>query len=460
MVKRQTLNKNDYLETILLTILQNCSIIHLLKPGMEEAKILEEHQSNCFINQDKNEIFAYQNESSLLQAILEIGERDKHYSIEMELFEKPVAYFLHLGKLQEMLEVIKDFNGWSWNISKDEPSGQETKICYLNLVDLVGIETMIKMENEPKCIEFLFQKLSQLYGETLAKEFFTCFLQNVLRIYAKKEESYCKRLQEEEKKWEKELKEIQNKPEYLEKLTKEKIKINSRIGEIDLTLNNNERLKKSYTETNKELPMEKKHFSVSTYAESLEEERKQLLEKRVEINQLFEPEKFIAKREWIQERESFFREMDLKNFQEEKCLEKLQLIFWKLYRIKIQKTEEKKEIVNQIFELRYYFIQAKERKLFENQKEEQDKIKQEILKKAIQMKVCNSISKSEKQNEKILPVLFDSKIVNLEKMEISIEEEETATKIEIYDEKVLENTVTIEKIGWNEKNKKRRKIFD
>lgn len=98
--------------------------------------------------------------------------------------------------------------------------------------------------------------------------------------------------------------------------------------------------------------------------------------------------------------------------------------------------------------------------MFENQKEEQDKIKQEILKKAIQMKVCNSISKSEKQNEKILPVLFDSKIVNLEKMEISIEEEETATKIEIYDEKVLENTVTIEKIGWNEKNKKRRKIFD
>ena len=89
MVKRQTLNKNDYLETILLTILQNCSIIHLLKPGMEEAKILEEHHSNCFINQDKNEIFAYQNESSLLQAILEIGERDKHYSIEMELFEKP-----------------------------------------------------------------------------------------------------------------------------------------------------------------------------------------------------------------------------------------------------------------------------------------------------------------------------------------------------------------------------------
>lgn len=134
-------------------------------------------------------------------------------------------------------------------------------------------------------------------------------------------------MQEEEKKWEKELKEIQNKPECLEKLTKEKIKINSRIGEIDLTLNNNERLKKSYTETNKELPMEKKHFSVSTYAESLEEERKQLLEKRVEINQLFEPEKFIAKREWIQERESFFREMDLKNFQEEKCLEKLQLIF-------------------------------------------------------------------------------------------------------------------------------------
>jgi len=82
------------------------------------------------------------------------------------------------------------------------------------------------------------------------------------------------------------------------------------------------------------------------------------------------------------------------------------------------------------------------------------------LKKAIEEKVCNPISKEENINERILSILFDLKIVNLEKIYIQIEEEENGTKVEVYDEKILEDTIILEKLNWKEKGKKKRKIFD
>lgn len=459
-VKRQTLNKNDYLETILLTVLQDCSIIHLVKPGMEEAKELEESNKKCIVNQEKNELFVYQNETSILQAILEIGECEKKYKVEEEFFRKPVEDFFKLGKIQEMLEVIKDFNGWSWNISKDTQNGEIARICYLNLINLVGIDIVIKMEQEKNCIIFIYQKLNNLYGEKLAKEFMVCFLQNVLKIYAQKDEEYKKEIAQKRKYWKEQLEEIQNKAKYLEKLTKEKIELISRVGQIDMILNNNVLLKENYKNANKDLPMEKKHFSVSTYAETLEKERNEILEKRKEINKLFEPEKFIEKRNWIEEREAFYQEINFDNSEKEELLEKLQEIFLKLMEQKIKKVEDKKDILNQIYELRYYFIQIKERGLFKEQKEKQNKIKKQILKKAIEEKVCNPISKEEDLNENILSVLFDLKIVNLENIYLQIEEEETGTKVEVYDEKILEDTIILEKLNWKEKSKKKRKIFD
>lgn len=462
MVKRETRAKNEYLEMIISTIYQDCSTIHLVKPGTEKAKILEDAKQNYVVNPEKNEIYAYQNELSLLQAILEMAERDKTYHISQEMLQKPVADFLKQGEFGEMLEVMKDFNGWSWNITKDEEDGGYAKICYLNLVYLLGRENIQQLQKEKDVLAFIYQKLEEKYGAKLAKEFLTYLLQNILRGYAKKEKKYQKILEEQTDEWAEELARIQDKAGYLDQLTKEKRNIHSEIAKIDLLLNNNEQLRKTYLETNKKLPNEKKHFSVSTFAEKMEKNRKGLMEKMAEINALFEPKHFLEKRNEIQEKADFYAGIhaeDLKS-KKEVCFAKLQQSFWKLFGQKIEQATEKKEIIENIYELRYYRIQKKERGIKENNPAEERKVKEKLLTKALQMKVCTNFTKEDEINQTILSILFDSKIVCLQTISVLISEQEKDTKIEIYDEKVLDNTITVDKLNWTEKNKKKRKLFD
>jgi len=460
-VKRETQEKHEYLEKVITTIYQDCSIIHLVKPGTEKAKILEEAKQNYVVNPEKNEIYAYQNELSLLQAILEMAERDKTYQVEQEMLQRPVADFLKQGELNDMLEVMKDFNGWSWNITKDEDDGGLAKICYLNLVYLLGISNIHPLEKEKDVLRYIYQKLEEKYGTKPAKEFLFYLLQNILRIYAKKEKKYKKILEEQTKEWAEELARMQDKVGYLDQLTKEKRKIHSEIAKIDLLLNNNEELRKTYLETNKKLPNEKKHFSVSTFAEKMEQQREGFIKKMAEINALFEPKQFLQKRNEIQEKADFYAGIhaeDLKG--KEVCFTKLQQSFWKLWGQKIEKTTEKKELIDEIYELRYYRIQKKERGIKENNPAEERKTKEKLLAKALQMKVCSSLSKEEKVNHTILSLLFDTKIVRMQSISVLISEQEKNTKIEIYDEKVLDDTITVEKLNWTEKNKKKRKLFD
>lgn len=461
-VKREVRGKNEYLEMIIKTIYQDCSVIHLVKPGTEDAKVLEDAKQNYLVHPEKNEIYAYQNEVSLLQAIVEMAERDKNYQVKQELFQKPVSEFLRLGEFDELLEVIKDFNGWSWNITKDEEDGGLAKICYGNLVYLVGIDTMKQLEQEKDILSFLYTKLEEKYGARPAKEFLSYLLQNILRIYAKKEKKYQKILEEQTNEWAEELTKIQDKVSYLDALTKEKRNIHSEIAKIDLLLNNNEQLRKTYLETNKKLPNEKKHFSVSTFAEKMEKNRKDLLQKMAEINALFEPKNFMAKRNEIGEKADFYAGIQVEELKgkKEACFVKLQQSFWKLFGQKIEKAVEKKEIIDSIYELRYYRIQKQERGIKENNPAEEKKVKDKLLTKALQMKVCNSFSKENEVNKTILSLLFETKIVCLQTISVLLEEQTKNTKIEIYDEKVLDGTITVEKLNWTEKNKKKRKLFD
>lgn len=460
MVKRETLNKNDYLETILRTIYQDCSKINLVKTGMEEAKILEEKNRNCEVKPEQNEILAYQNEISLLNAILEIGAKDQKLSIQEDLLKKPLVDFFRTGKLMEMLEVIQDFNGWSWNIAKDNRENETSKITYTSLIYLVGLETVIKVETQKDCVKFLKQSLYDFYGEELGEAFLNKLIQTILKEYAKKDEEYQKLLLEKEAYWKEELEKIENKPQFLENITKEKREMIYRVGEIDRILNNNQLLKETYSKVNQDLPIEKKYFSVSTFAETLEKERDQLLQKRMEKNKLLEPEEFIKKRNEIVQKAKFFQELNLQDISDESCFIKLQNLFQELFMVRLQKTEEKKDILNQIYELRYYFIQLKERELLEKLPQNGERLKLELIKKAIQMKLLNPISKQEQINEKIFLLIYDSKIVHLENMQIQVEEKETSIVVETFDEKVQEDTIVFEKLNWNEKNQKRRKIFD
>ena len=76
------------------------------------------------------------------------------------------------------------------------------------------------------------------------------------------------------------------------------------------------------------------------------------------------------------------------------------------------------------------------------------------------MKVCANLGKEEETSKIILALLFDTKIVCLQTISVQIQEQTKNTKIEIYDEKVLDGAITVEKLNWTEKNKKKRKLFD
>ena len=114
-VKVETLSKKEYIEKILRIIQEKVLKIFLVKPRTQEAEELEEKNITYKIDKNNGEIICFQNEITILTALLELDKIDEDFNNEYEYVKKPINEMINQGKLDSQIEVIRDFNGWSWN---------------------------------------------------------------------------------------------------------------------------------------------------------------------------------------------------------------------------------------------------------------------------------------------------------------------------------------------------------
>ena len=149
-VKVQVCEKGKFIEEILETIDKKCKKIEIIKSTSEEAKTLYEQGENCIIDRENGIIKTLQNEKSILDAISKIKQEEIIINDKYELIEKPVKDVLYIGNNTNTLELITDFNGWSWDVSLKKADFVVYDKLYQMLILLIGNKQIDAIVNNRK----------------------------------------------------------------------------------------------------------------------------------------------------------------------------------------------------------------------------------------------------------------------------------------------------------------------
>lgn len=278
--------KKDIQEEI-ISLIDECNNINIIKP-----KTGKEDLNKCKIDSKAREIVVYPNEMSILYSLYMLNGEKYNVQDKYDIIKPSVERVLNIGRAINISEIIRDFDGWSWNINKSNIEDISINFLYQTINILANLEDLSK-EN---IIDALEKKLSDLSDELTISEFLKRFYQLsiIANIIDNKDEKerLIKLYNERENK----LKAISNKKGYLEQITKRKKEIQKEIANIDMLLNDDMLLKKTFIDTNKMLSPEERIFSLSDYSETQEKRRSELIKLLEENNRKQDPIYYIKEK--------------------------------------------------------------------------------------------------------------------------------------------------------------------
>lgn len=484
-VKVNVNSKKYFLLQIINIIKENCNEIQLVKSLSEESKILEDNNINYLVAKEEGKIISYENERSILEALIDLKQNKIELDKKYEIFSEGFKEILTIGNIMNTAEVIRDFNGWSWDITPTQIINKNINIIYQNLLILLGNnflqkwitgkeieEEEIEIPNNEilrskynssfgltreevkenqfvDYIENMQEILVKKYGEENANNFMTQLIKVAIAVECNKSKKQKNIIIKKEKEIQEKLDQMQDNIKYIENLSNAKKDITIQIKQIDNILNDEKLLKEEYERRNAFLENKDKIFSVSHLKIMLEKERENAVKKIKEYNKQMEPKEFIKIKGELENQKHFFEDIGIskeERVDEEKQISNLQKYFLNCFKEKIEKAESKKELTDLVYELRYYeqlpykneaiFNEIKNKDLLEN-------IEEKLINKACTQKCLVMFSKEISLNKKILENQFKTKIINLENTVYILKYQKGILKVEIYDTNIEESIIEI-----------------
>ncbi len=469
-VKRDVESKQEYIKRFIETIDKKCNTIKIAKPNTKEEEKLG---TRTFLVDTQNKsIICYPVERKLLYSISKIDKQNTIIKNKYYLTNKTISDVINIGNNINTVEPLRDFNGWSWLTITKEIENISYNLIYQNLRLLVGEKFLNSwIANTEYVIDYYEEfknELSEKYGEKLKEKIILVLekLSVLLEIEINPEhENGLKQLNAEN---EARLVLFENKEELIEKLTEEKKKIGKKLNKIEKILSDKQLLAKECEKINKKRGIEEKIFSIQILEKQMKAEKQNLLEELEEKNELLNPKKFISEKNKLEERKKILQIAEIKDKHKEKdkMLKEFQELFLKCFCMHINNAETKEEIINLIYELRYYnFLpfdsngEISQNKVLKNMVSEVEEL---LLQKAIEYKVIQSVSKNLDENIKLLQFIFRTRIISIEDIYISIKKEKDKYYVEFsennensYEEKFEIDTIQKEKLNirLNKKSK-------
>ena len=111
-VKQDVETKEEFIENIIRNIRNNCETIKLVQPNSEESKIIG--NKTFLVEKNKKRIICYPIERKLLYCISKISKKEKIIKDEYFLINQTLSDLINVGNNINTVEVIRDFNGYSW----------------------------------------------------------------------------------------------------------------------------------------------------------------------------------------------------------------------------------------------------------------------------------------------------------------------------------------------------------
>ena len=471
-VKRNVKSKSDFIQDILNKI-KECNHIIFIKPQSEESKEFEEKNAIFILEDDKNTIKVYPNEKSLLYAINAFDNKRMYLPEKYNYLRIAFPDLINEGKDINNVEIIRDFNAWSWNVSVEEISDININLIYQILQILLGeksFEHWYLSKNKDDYLVRLKDNLEQDYDGKLADRFLELIYKLSILLCVQKNKIEKKRLFEEKVILEKELEYMEDKETYISDLSTQKKKINSEIKKIDKILNDKDKLKDEFSRRNSKLSEENQIFSLSHLTNILERERRRDLNRIQEINKSIDPKNYIERKQKLKNDFKLIKDIDINSNQDEiisSGMLQLQKEFMRCFEKQIIKSEEKKEIIDLVYIFRYYLFlpYSKEEKVkdIKELKKYFNKIKQSLINRMYELKAVVKITSDETINKEILKYIFETKMIVLENMVIELNKQTNNLQIKIMDTDVLEDTYFLiikDNEGKKMKYSKKTKVFN
>lgn len=447
-VKRETFSKKDYIEKLMSIIENDCKNIKFISVnGKSKEKI----------DIEKKEIWCYPIDTNILYSIAKIRQRDIRINFLNDTIEKAVKSLLEVGSNINMVEPLRDFNGFSWNVITKDIEDLNYNLIYQNMIFLVGNDFIDKWANSNDLMVDYFEifkmKLDNLYGKELKDKIIKLIIQISIGIKALKEVDYRENTIKKLNLLKEEKTLFENKEKYLSIQANGKKKAEKEIRRIDKIINDKKLLIEEYKKRNDNLSLDKKIFSIRIFKNILKEERSNLIKKIEEYNQKMIPKKFLERRKSINQQLNYMKIVENEGL--EKNLHKkiidLQKEIIKCMYVKLKKTKEKNEIINIIYQYRYYsLLNVSKSKTISNIREleeDLDKLTLELVDRAVYEKIIITISKDKNLNKEIIRKLFLLKIIELENINVKITDSDEGCICTTFDEQIEDEEFKIEKLS-------------
>lgn len=461
VIKRVVRNRDDFLEEIVDTISKNCENIKVVEPDSNGAELLLKHKVLALTNEKERSLLAYPTEISLLYGISDI--KPKYFYIRNDLiFKKLLQDMLVEGYNTNNLEILINFNGWSWDTKSKSNGKYINNLIYQNFLFICGEAFLKEWRNSSSTkIDYFNEIEDRIYALDKNNK----FIKNMYKVlYSRVSEREKVNISLKLKEKSKELVKISNREKFFENMKTKKMNLTKLLEKYDMILNDEKLLIKEFKKRNSKLDDDKKISSIRIFQNMIIREREKIFEEFKQVSSLCLPVNYLKHKAKLEDYNEIYKN---KNTIDKDIIE-LEKSFLKLMEQKIINATTNEEIIDNIYILRYL-------KNININKEYQirdiavlDKYIDKILKIAI-TRACKSgiikiISLDINTNYEIIKYAIDSKIIDLQEIKISIELIKDKLNIKIYDKEIYEKEKEIKfngnKNDFEIKLKKIVKLFN
>lgn len=459
-VKRCVRTKEDFLNEIVETIRLYCDNINAVEPDSDQAKMLIKNNVKALTNYKERSILTYPTEQALLYAISDVSPKYFYMNDTFSL-KRYLQNLLVNGFIQNNMEVITDFTGWSWDKTFDKKYNYIDNLIYQNLLVILGEK-------------FLYEW--RTYGSTRrdfldeAKKYIKIFTNNeayLLSLYKliysnlslKEKENVNAQLKADIKL----LKKMNDKENYLQEIKNKQQKLQKKIEKYRNVLNDETLLEKQFIKLNSRVDDKKKIKSIKKYKILIEKELDKYIKEYEDNDLILKPENFQKIKEYLKKSYEIYTS---KCTFEDAILE-CQKNFLHFVDKRLNKMKTRDEIIDVLYELRYYQNLKISKKQSIKDNEDLMVLVDKIMKKAITM-LCKLgaikiISMDINLNFEIIKYALDTKIMELEKTKLMFDQDNDGLIIRVFDKDIIEKQgrkrVNISKKTLEVKLNRRIKLF-
>lgn len=437
-----TENKKETIEEI-IEIIKQSNEIELVEPNSDEIKKIQKKQQDYSSDKKEGKIICLPNEKILLNALYDLkDEKNIYLNEEYGIVRNSLPYILQKGKNVSKAEIIRDFDGWTWNTDFTAINNMDCNLIYKNLKLLLGVEFIkewMNLDESYKSIEVLQKELEEYLSEKDARKFIILIFKLSIIIFCQINNKEKKRLKEELEINTVELEKVQDSSKLITDLTNEKIENIKRIEKIDELLNDKDKFDSELERRNNN----NENIEIlipGQLSKNLKKQKKIAQKKIKEIDELLNPKKLVIYKQKLESNQEMLNSINEKEKKDEYLIE-LQKIFIKAIESKLKCITNKKELLEITYMIRYYnFIPFRNEEYIKDiheLKNKLDEVEKIIIERLQEEKIINKFSDNIKFDQKLVKKIFELRTIDLDNINIEFKKGEK-TKIILYDEDTIE----------------------